>query len=165
MDSFDFIGVLFFLTPFFLLIPVIYYINVEIKYKEEKNKIEKFESNNIVGSIENIQIESNKNMICSVLVDDKTILCPIDISNLKSKYYLYEDNNLYCRLNLGGRNNGYYKISVTIGTEVKVGYDGENYISDIKLKIMQEEKNRILLRIILDIVCFLIILLAFISIK
>lgn len=109
----------------------------------------------MVGSIKNVQIESNKNMICTVLVDDKTILCPIDISNLKYEYYLNEDNNLYYRDYRLRRGYCYYKSSVTIGTEVKVGYDGENYISDIKLKLMQEEKNENWLAIIFCIVCFL----------
>lgn len=130
---------------------IIYFILHEIKYQKEKNKINKLESeksvyNGIVKEI-NIIKKSDWEDIYIIQIGEKTIQC------LAERY----------RYNYGGRYNDNSILASNIygavGSEVKVIYDGEKYISDINLKRMEEflVSNRIMMCMLIALEVFLII--------
>lgn len=134
-------SILFSLCPIPWIVVIIIFACEEIKYQREKSKIKNLESNHLVysGIIKEIQVRSGSPIMYIVEVENNEIQFLVNFDT--NKLCIGNNNYLY-----SSRRGKTYK-KTGIGKFVKIIYNGKEYISDIELRMMEEDlfNNRIFL--------------------
>ena len=132
-------GILSFIG-YFILFAILTYLGIQVELDEhnEKKHIKKLKmkSTEYEGIIKNMEMCTYNEidyLSCTIDLKDKQVTCMADIPN--SKWGIDEKKGLYY---IGFRYGLRKYYHINNGTQVKVYYDGSEYVSDIRLRCLKK---------------------------